>query len=55
MKLNQIKTKTLTGASAAALDTAVAAWVQATGEATFLAIAYQVDAGTYSVLITYTL
>jgi hypothetical protein len=54
MKLNQIRTKTLNAASAAALDTAIETWVQAQGEATFLSIDFQESAGNYSVLITYT-
>ena len=59
MKLALLKTKTLNAASPAALDTAIAAYVQglATGEreATFLAIDYHESGGNYSVLITYTL
>lgn len=55
MKLNQIRTKTINAASAAALDTAITTWVQAQGEATFLDIDYCESGGNYSALITYTL
>lgn len=55
MKLNQVKTHCINAASAAALDTAVSAWLQTTGEATFLSIDYCESAGNYSVLVTYTL
>jgi hypothetical protein len=59
MKLNQIRTKTLNAASAAALDAAIIAWVQGLStteqESTFLDIDYSEVAGNYSALITYTL
>lgn len=55
MKLNQVKVHCINAATAAALDTAVNTWLQATGEATFLALDYCESGGNYSVLITYTL
>lgn len=55
MKLNQVKVHCINAASAAALDTAVNAWLVTQGEATHLSIEYSEAAGNYSVLITYTL
>lgn len=55
MKLSQVKVHTINAASAAALDTAVNDWLQATGEATYIALAYVEAGGNYSVCITYAL
>lgn len=54
MKLNQIKTKTLSQASTAALDAAIATWVASVGEAEYIDMQYMVDGATFSVLIIYT-
>lgn len=59
MKLNQIRTKTINAATAAALDTAITTWLQGLSatesESTFLDIDYCESGGNYSALITYTL
>jgi hypothetical protein len=54
VKLSAVKVKVFNAASAAALDAAVNAWLPAQSEATLLAVLYAVDAGDYSVCITYT-
>ncbi|HTJ62148.1 MAG TPA: hypothetical protein VL333_13235 [Candidatus Saccharimonadales bacterium] len=54
MKLSQIKTKTIQAANAAALDTAITAFIETQTEATFLDLQYIVDGGSYSVIIVYT-
>ena len=54
MKVTQIKTKTITGANAAALDAAIVAWTALQTEAEFMEIQYIVDGGVFSVLILYT-
>lgn len=54
MKVNQVLVHVIDAATPGALETAITTWVQAQGEATFISIDYQVVAGSYSVLITYT-
>lgn len=54
MKLAQLQTITVSAASAAALDTAIAAAVKGSGEATFLDLRLAVDAGTYVAVLVYT-
>ena len=53
MKLNQLRTKTLSANTAAALDTAIAAFLAAAGEATFVDLRFMLDGGTYAAIILY--
>jgi hypothetical protein len=54
MKLNQIKTATISAASGAALDAAILAFVNTLTEEKMLELHFTVDAGNYAVLIVYT-
>lgn len=54
MKVNQIRTKTFNAATPAALDTAIAAWLQVQGEATYLSLSFSSSAGDYAAIIVYT-
>lgn len=55
MKLNQVKTKCISAASADALTVAISAFVldPAVSEATFIALDYGVAAGVFSAIIVY--
>ena len=54
MKLNQIKTKILTAATAAALETAVNDWIGGRSEETFISIHFTETTGNFTAYIVYT-
>lgn len=53
MKARGIRTKTFTEATAAALDAAVLAWVEALGEENIVSIHFAHAAGTVACMIVY--
>lgn len=54
MNLRNVKTKTLSAASAAALDTAFAEWRDTVPNATFIAILFSYEDGTFASQVIYT-
>lgn len=54
MNLRSLKTKTLSEASAAALDAAFATWRDTLPNATMVSILYAYEGGQYTMLVVYT-
>lgn len=54
MNLRNVKTKTLSGDSAAALDAAFATWRDTVPNATFIAILFSYEDGTFTSQVVYT-